>query len=295
MTGSAWGRHGGEVGRGAYVVELRSLNGRGLTAKFRLPYELVGCERGIEERLRARLARGTVFVTVARDADGEDPASVIDPHRFAAAASHLAELARKAGLATPTVRDVLIVPGVLATQGGGRDVRDGPTDDAPPELLAAVDAVIGDLVAAREAEGATLVTAIVALLSELERGIATVAKRAPLLAERYRDKLLLRVKEILDANGARLTPADVVQQVALYADKADITEELERLQSHVARARAMLGGGGSIGRPLEFLIQEMLREVNTIGSKSPDVEIAHEVVSMKTTVDRLKEQVANLE
>ena len=79
MTGSAWGRHAGGAGHAAYIVELRSLNGRGLSAKFRLPWDLVGCERGIEERLRARLARGTVFVTVARDADGADAASVVDP------------------------------------------------------------------------------------------------------------------------------------------------------------------------------------------------------------------------
>ena len=188
-----------------------------------------------------------------------------------------------------------LVPGVLGASQPGRELRDGPSDEAPPALLDALDATLAQLVVAREAEGRSLAGVLGALLDELERGLAVVVQRAPLLAQRYREKLLARVGEVLAAHAARLEPSDVAQQVALFADKADVTEEIERLRSHLARARAMLAAGGAVGRSLEFLIQEMLREVNTIGSKSPDVEIAHEIVAMKSTVVRLKEQVANLE
>jgi uncharacterized protein (TIGR00255 family) len=294
MTGAAFGRHPGDDRCGALAIELRSVNGRGLTVKCRLPAELLGCERAIEERVRARITRGTIFVTVACER-GQSAAGVVDPARFAAAAELLRRLASEAGLQAPTMHDVLLVPGVLGASQPGRELRDGPGDEAPPALLDALDATLEQLVAAREAEGRSLAGVLAGLLDELERGLAVVNQRAPLLAQRYREKLLARVGEVLAAHAARLEPSDVAQQVALFADKADVTEEIERLRSHLARARAMLAAGGAVGRSLEFLIQEMLREVNTIGSKSPDVEIAHEVVAMKSTVDRLKEQVANLE
>ncbi len=294
MTGSAWVAH--QVGEelGAITVELRSVNGRGLTVKQRLAPELSGCERRLEELVRGRISRGTVFVTVALDrpicADG-----AIDAARFAAAATALTRLASASGLPGPTVRDVLVVPGVLNASAGYRDVREGPTDEAPPELVVAFEKALEQLAVSRAEEGRALAVALGEHLDVLERGLETVARRAPELVGRHRERLLVRVREFLDTHGARLEPADVVQQVALFADKVDVTEEIARLRAHLDKARAMLEAGGVIGRNLEFLIQEMLREVNTIGSKSPDVEVSHEVVAMKSTIDRLKEQVANLE
>ena len=295
MTGAAWGRHPGGETLGTIVIELRSVNARGLTVKQRLPSELSGCERAIEERVRARIARGTIFVTVALERVGPDLGAVVDPERFAAAAQHLTALAGASGLGAPTVRDVLTIPGVVAAPSTSRDPATGRTDTPPDGLLAGLDAALDALIVSRLAEGAELARGLAELLDHLERGLDQVTLRAPELAVLYRERLLGRVGEFLRAQGATLEPADVVQQVALYADKVDVAEEIERLRSHLVRARAMLHEGGALGRTLEFLIQEMLREVNTIGSKSPDVEIAHVVVDMKTTVDRLKEQVANLE
>ena len=250
MTGSAWGRHPGDTELGAITVELRSVNGRGLTVKHRLPPELFGCERALEECIRARISRGTVFVTVALERAAADVERSVDTARFAAAAARLARLATDAGMAPPTVRDVLVVPGVLNTATSGRDVREGPTDEAPAALLAAMDAVLVDLVASREVEGRTLSKVVGELVRDLERGLAMIVLRAPSVVDRYRERLLQRVREFLEGHAARLESADIVQQVALFADKVDVTEEIERLRSHLSRAHAMLSAGGAIGRPL---------------------------------------------
>jgi uncharacterized protein (TIGR00255 family) len=111
----------------------------------------------------------------------------------------------------------------------------------------------------------------------------------------YRAKLLQRVNEFLESRGKAMAESEVIREVAVFADRADITEEMQRLGSHVLRAGELLRGGAEVGRKLEFLVQEMLREVNTIGSKSPDVRISHHVVEMKSCVDKLREQAANLE
>ena len=111
----------------------------------------------------------------------------------------------------------------------------------------------------------------------------------------YRARLLARINEFLAAQAKPLQAADVLREVALFAERVDAAEELGRLDAHLARARALLAQGGEVGRSLEFLLQEMLREINTLGSKSQDVEIAHAVVGMKADVDKLRELVANLE
>jgi uncharacterized protein (TIGR00255 family) len=294
MTGSAWAKMVGEGGGSAVVVELRSVNGRGFALKARVPSELSAFERSMEERIRARIHRGSVSLTLTVERSARDLASDLDSARFAEAAAELQRLASTCGLPAPTVRDVLIVPGVLAASG---EVPRERGESLPRVVEVALDEALDRLIASREAEGAALRVAIESHLVELASALATVAARAPELGVRYRDRLLARVNEVLSGSGQarELAPADVLQQVALYCDRVDVREELDRLSAHLARARALLAGSEPPGRNLEFLTQEILREVNTIGSKSPDAEIAHEIVAMKSIVDRLKEQVANLE
>lgn len=293
MTGSAWGREPGSDESGSIAVEIRSVNGRGLTIKTRLSAELAGCERAIEELVRKRVHRGTVFVHVALERASSDVAQAVDEERFAAAAERLRRLAERAGLAPPTVGDVLQVPNVVAA-GGGPEVGAGPVEP-PPGLLAAVDAVLEGLCASREQEAVATVAAVCEHLDELERGVDAIAARAPVILDVHRQNLIDRVNEFLDGRGIQLDPDDVVRELGVFADRTDVSEELQRLRAHVGRAREMIDAGGQVGRPLEFLFQELLRETNTIGSKSPDVEVAHTVVAMKSAVDRLKEQAANLE
>jgi uncharacterized protein (TIGR00255 family) len=136
---------------------------------------------------------------------------------------------------------------------------------------------------------------VLAELGELERDLAAVRVRAPAVVGEHRRKLLQRVNEVLAERAVAVEDKDVVREVALLADRVDVAEEVQRLNAHIARARVEIERGGTIGRTLEFLSQEMLREVNTIGSKTPDVEVAHRVVAMKSAIEKLREQTANLE
>ncbi len=132
-------------------------------------------------------------------------------------------------------------------------------------------------------------------LLALTDNLTRIRAHAPEMLDQHRSKILQRVNEFLETKARQLDDQDVIRELALYADRVDISEELQRMDSHLERFAAGLDRGGEIGRRLEFLLQEMLRETNTIGSKSPDVEIAHAVVDLKSEIEKLKEQVANLE
>ncbi len=287
MTGA--GRARGAVSIGDAVVEVRAVNGRGLAVKSRLPSDLSGLDREIERVVRARLERGTVTIAVRVERDARSFEASFDEAVFAATAQRLVDLAARHGLAAVTVADVLGVPGVLRSAGAD------PIEELWRELEPLVAEALDGLVHEREREGAATASAMTALVETVEAGRSSVAARAPALQQEYRERLLARVEEFVTARGVQLEAGDVVREVALFADRVAIAEELQRLGTHLSRLRELLAGGGAIGRKLEFLLQEVLREVNTIGSKSPDVAIAHDVVAMKAAVDKLKEQAANVE
>ena len=154
---------------------------------------------------------------------------------------------------------------------------------------------VQELVARRREEGARTATAMQALLGEMEQLMAQAAGRAPAVLEEYRSRLLARVMEFRAAHGFAAEAGDLVREVALHGDRIDVSEELQRLGSHVGEVRALLAGGGEVGRRMEFLLQELLREANTLGSKSPDVALSHVAVALKSCIEKLKEQAANLE
>jgi uncharacterized protein (TIGR00255 family) len=290
MTGSGLGRSASAEGGDQFVVEVRSVNGKGLTVKARTPHEVAGAERLIDERVRSRLHRGSVLVQVALQRAPSQAAELIDEARFGAVAAHLRRLAEAHGLAVPTVTDVLRVPGVV-TPGA----PDGLGEETPAALADALDQALDALVAARAVEGAATAATCREQLTVLAEGLAVAEARAPELVAAQRERLIERVNEFLSGRGLSIEPDDVVRELAVFAEKTDVAEEIQRLRAHIARAHELLEGGGEVGRRFDFLVQEMLRETNTLGSKSPDVQIAHTVVAMKTAIDRLKEQAANLE
>lgn len=287
MTGS--GVAVGPTGFGDTTVEIRSVNGRQLVVKQRLAPEVAVLDAAIERAVRARLLRGNVTVVVDVTAPAGAPA--IDAQRFSAAAEALAELAREHGLGAVTVGDVLAVPGVV--NAGARTPR--VSVEPPADVVALLERALAVLCDARAREGRATVAAMHGHVAELDAAVERVTARAPQVVAAHRERLLERVNEFLAGRAHQLEPSDVVRELGLFADRVDVTEELVRLRAHTAQIRAVLGDGGEVGRRLEFLLQEVLREVNTIGSKSPDVEIAHTVVDMKSHLDRLREQAANLE
>ncbi|MCA8948674.1 MAG: DUF1732 domain-containing protein, partial [Planctomycetes bacterium] len=213
-----------------------------------------------------------------------------DRAAIARGAAELREIATAEGLAPPTLADVLAWVAASSRQ------EPAVSSPMPPQLTALVGAALDDLERHRRVEGDATVAAVGELLAAFERDLEVAATRAPQLAEHYRERLLQRVTEFVQQHVPETVPAaDLVREVAVHADRVDVAEELQRLRAHIAEFRAIVGRGGEVGRRLEFLLQEFLRETNTLGSKSPDTTLSHTVVAMKSTIDRLKEQVANLE
>ena len=283
MTGS--GSAAGSTEVGELRIELRSVNGRGLLLKQRLCSEAIGFEAAFDEALRGAVARGTVTLVVER-AGGSGG---YDRESLRRQLQDLRALAKDLGLVDDlSLRDLLaLAGGALRAEAGARSL--------PPRLQALLRAALDDLQRHRAADGAAAVAAMRAQFDALDGLLASARERAPQIARTYGDKLQRRVNEILAEHGLQLQPADVLREIALFADRTDVTEELHRLEAHFAEARALFAQGGELGRKLEFLLQEMLREANTLGAKSPDAAMAHAVVAIKSAIDKLKEQAANLE
>ncbi|MFK7742470.1 MAG: YicC/YloC family endoribonuclease [Planctomycetota bacterium] len=294
MTGAGFAAGDSEVG--PVRLEVRSVNGRGLSLKQRLTSRCSAFETAIEERVRRRLKRGSVLVVIERGSSaasqsGSSAGSLPEREALQSIATELQEIATQLGLPMPTLTEVLAVAG----SGGSRESA-ATSQPLPEQLGALVDAALTQLLEHRATDGAGTVAAITAELDSFDVLADQVVKRAPQLIEHYRDRLLQRVQEFVQHHVPDAPPAiDLVREVAIYSDKVDVAEELQRLRAHGDEIRALIARGGEVGRRLDFLLQELLRETNTLGSKSPDTEVAHAVVAMKGHIATIKEQVQNLE
>lgn len=285
MTGAGFAAGDSEIG--PVRVEVRSVNGRGLNLKLRLSSACSGLEAAVEERVRASVARGSVLVVVERTGS---PSSLPDQDALRATAREMCALADELGLERPSLAEVAHA---AASSGRSEAATSRPL---PPQFGELLDAAIAALLDHRRADGAGTGEAIGAQLDELERLTEVASARAPGIVDDYRQRLLQRVQEFVTAHVPSPPPAaDLVREVAVFADKVDVQEELQRLRAHQGEVRGVLEQGGEVGRRLDFLMQELLRETNTLGSKSPDTETAHTVVAMKGCIATIKEQVANLE
>jgi len=285
MTGS--GVASGVTELGELRIDLRSVNGRSLVLKQRLSAEALGLEPLFEAYVRQELARGTVTLNVERL--GATP--VLPDHRvLEQLVARMRELARGLGLPDDlSLRDVLALGG-----GVGRHVS-SRLRTMPEQVGSLLRSAIADLLQCRKAEGAETLAAMRDHVREFEQCRLEAKARAPQLVDTYRERLLKRLREFLQQEGVVIEPADVVREVAIFAERVDVSEELQRLEAHVAELLSLLDRGGVVGRRLEFLLQELLRETNTLGAKSPDTQMSHCVVAMKSNIDKLKEQAANLE
>ena len=285
MTGVGLAAGATEVGEAR--IEVRTVNGRALAVRTRLSSGCGGFEAALEDLARQRLQRGSVTIVVELQATGPQ---LPDRTALRRVAAELRALADELGLEPPRLVDVVQL-------AGGSSRSDATTArPLPPRLLALVQAAIDDLQAHRRREGTATTAAIEQQLADFTLLVRAAAARAPELAAVYRERLLQRVQEFVTSHlGAPVPAIDLVREVAIHADRIDVSEELQRLQAHLAAIRAVLDQGGEVGRRLEFLLQELLRETNTLGSKSPDTTMTHTAVAMKTCIDRMKEQVANLE
>ncbi|HEX6885674.1 MAG TPA: YicC/YloC family endoribonuclease [Planctomycetota bacterium] len=269
-------------------VEVRSVNHRHLAVKTRLPETLFALESEVEGRVRARCERGAVTVHVAAERGGAGGARI--DHALARRyRDELAGLAGELGLAPALSLDALVgLPGVLAAADGADE------DTLGQEALALLDEALERMLAMRAREGAALEADLRKHARALAQLAARIEKRMPRVVRANHAGLAKRLQALL---GGKLPVArdELAREIALLADKLDVSEELVRLASHLAQLDTLLAKGGRIGRQLDFLVQEILREVNTIGSKCSDATVAHWVVEAKTHVERLREQVQNVE
>jgi uncharacterized protein (TIGR00255 family) len=293
MTG--YGRGVAERGELRATVDVRSVNHRFLDLKLR-PGPLAAAEDAIAARVRSAVERGSVTVSVHLTGGGA--ASMrIDTGAAAHAHRALAELAAGLGMPGPELALVLAQPGVVVA-GEPASADDGTS--APATALAALDAALAQLDAMRTGEGAALAAELRLRIDELVaiRGrIAVLAATAPQHAAR---RLRERVQRLLDdaapaGAGVAVDDARLAQEIAVLADRSDVTEELVRLASHLDQARALLDAPGAVGRRLEFLVQEIGRELNTVGAKSISAEITTAIVDGKAALEKIREQVQNVE
>ena len=268
------------------AIELRSVNHRYLDIAVKLPDELRSLEPALREQLAAELKRGKVECRVALNRVAAGAVQVaIDQARVRGLATAAAEVRQLVPGAAPlSAAEILRWPGVL--------VEPAVAPEALAEALhRLIDQALVELAAARAREGAKLQALLVARCADIEAQIARVAPRIPTLHAAFVDKLGARLKEAgLDPNDDRLK-----QELALFATKIDIAEEVARLSTHVTEVRRVLAQGGSSGKRLDFLAQELHREANTLGSKSVDAELSHTSLELKVLIEQMREQVQNIE
>lgn len=294
MTG--YGRGTAPFGRTAVTAEIRTVNGRFLEPKTRLPRLLAGREAEVERLLRTRLERGsaTVNVTVEAAEAGADVPLRVNAEAARGYGRLLRELADAAGVAEPVTLDhVLRFTDVLTTDLDGDATSADDAEALWTSAAAALEGALDDLLAMRQQEGRALYDDLVARLADLDAATARVEARAPLRVAEARARLAERLDALVGEG--RVQAERIEQEIALLADRLDVTEECVRLRAHLTFFREAMDGAEPAGRRLGFLVQEMGREVNTIGSKANDPLVQHEAVGMKETLEKIREQVANVE
>lgn len=271
-------------------VEVRSVNHRFLTLKQSLPDGLGRYEGEIEQMVRSRIGRGSVTVTVSVKSPRDAEPALPDLKTFKAYAKQLREIQKALGLKGEiTMEDLLAVPS-LWSNGAGE-----PAEDLWPRVKKLLPKALDELVAAREREGAKISDALQGHLEAIEGRLGRVQARVPNVVEAYQKRLDDRIQQLLTQRGLEAAKMDIVKEVAVHADRCDTSEEIQRLRAHIGEFRKIIAQKGQLGRRLDFMTQEMGRETNTIASKANDGEIAASAVEMKAELEKIKEQVENVE
>ena len=290
MTGFGRGEASGESI--AVTVEVRSVNHRHLDVALRLPRSLAALELDVRRLVQSRLERGRIDIAVQLTplAGAATQRVQVDAALAREYVARARALAMELGLdGAPNLAWLLEQPGVVRLEDPE------PIEPAAPwPLLAeALGRALDELVARRTAEGDRLAEALRTLHGELTTNVELVAVRAPATTARREDRLRDRLRALLAE--AAIDQSRIVTEAAVWADKSDVTEELARLRAHLAEFTLMLGKDGPVGRPLDFLIQELNREINTVASKADDLEMSQAALTAKGVLEKIREQVQNLE
>ena len=286
MTG--YGKGVSNYGTKTLTVELKSVNNRFLEINSRLPKYLMAGDEIIRKRISAVLKRGSVDVYFDLK-DTSCGASVCVDHELASLYTEAAgELSARFGIPDEfSNSDLMRCPDVITL------VKDDESDVLCDMLDEAVSDAVISLNEMRETEGLTVKADFERLIDNIRGHLDMVKQRVPFVIDEYRAKLTKRIEEYLGS--VEVDQAKLINEVAFFADKADINEEISRLDSHISQFVDVIESDGEAGRKLDFLAQEMNREINTMGSKSADIELLNHVVEMKNELEKIREQIRNVE
>lgn len=288
MTG--YGRATATAGGRSATAEIRSVNHRFLDVRVRLPHELLSLEDRVRRFVTEKLERGRVEINITLDDGGESARTVtVDERLLQDVRTALERVQTMLGSnETISLSHVLHIPDLWRIQPEPVD-----EDELMHTVGAAVVLALEDVVNMRRAEGAALAADIGPRIDTIEALTKSVADRAPLIAAGAQQRLTERLQQLLGENP--VDPDRVAQEAAILADRADVSEELARIGSHLGQLRSHVERGGSVGRTLDFLLQELNREWNTIASKTNDATAAHMVVAARAELEKIREQVQNIQ
>ena len=275
---------------GRYTVEIRSLNHRFLEVLLRLPRELSPLEDRVRALVQARVLRGRVEVAIIRENHGKRVRAVkIDvdlAKTFISALNDLKQALELSG--TPDLSMLVGLPDMVKIEEQREDL-----EESWPAVAAGVTQAMDRLVGMRGTEGARLAQDLETRLDRLRERADEVERRAPHVVREYAARLTRRIGEL--AGGHPVEEGRIATEVAVFADRCDITEEVTRFRSHLVQMRETIQGEGAVGRTLEFIVQELGREANTMGSKANDLDITRTVIAIKGELESLREQIQNVE
>lgn len=278
-----------------YAVELRSLNNRYFKASLRLPEAIAGLEPELETQLRRRINRGSLTLTVKVRATDAHAASRVNEAAVLAYLEHLETVHRKISDQSVQIdlTQLLALPGVLQPS----EDEEAALAKARPIVLKLADEACEKLSQMRASEGTVVAEDLLAQRQVLHDRLEVVRARAPQVVQEYHQRLRQRIDELTAEARLQVEHHDLIREVAVFAERSDISEEISRIAGHLDQLQQVIESDRHepTGRTIDFLAQELLREANTIASKSSDAEISRAAVEMKSAIDRIKEQAQNIE
>jgi uncharacterized protein (TIGR00255 family) len=287
MTG--YGRGIATLGTYTLTVQVSSVNRKTLDLAIKLPEEWESLEAAVGEQVRKVASRGRVSVVIELTGENGPSELVWDEVEIGAVLDRLSDLADARGVSFQPTAELLW----SIANSRRKNAELPPAEEAATVVKAALAEALRGFGAMRAREGEALLIDFITRLNTLRNQVETVVARAPHVTAGYREQLLARLRQAgleLDVNDER-----VLKEIALFADRCDVTEELTRLRSHFEQFTALIKSDGEVGRKSEFILQEISREVNTIGSKANDLAISRAVIELKNELERVREQMANVE
>jgi len=290
MTG--FGEAGAEVDGIVYTIQIRTVNNRHIKTILRLPDIASFAEEGVEKLIRQKVYRGTVNYTLRMQNVSAKALFDLDEHALRGYIKKLQDVARTSGLEYKiNPAELLTLPGVVCPI----TPDDQQAAKIKETILDLTSRAIKQLLEMRSREGESLAADLTANCEQVKEKLQLIGQRAPVMIQLYRDKIQSRLEELLVDGQLNIDQDTLARETAIFADRCDIAEELTRLQSHLEQFVRCCEGMENGGRRLDFISQEMLREANTIASKASDVQISQWVIDIKCSIDRIKEQVQNVE